>query len=65
MPTVPAFHSVHEVQKPPAMREHHTNSECTTGRSIPEHERRPGTSPEPGRGYQRCPDCIGHTARQA
>ena len=57
MPAVPAFHSVNEATKPAAMREHHNNSECPTGRNIPANERRTGTGPAPGRGYQVCPDC--------
>jgi hypothetical protein len=58
MPTVPAFHSVNETKKPPAMREHHNNSACPTGRDVPANERRPGTG-----NYQVCHDCSTRNAQ--
>ncbi len=64
MPKVPAFHSVNEVAKPAAMREHHNNSECPGARTIPDNERRLGTSPEPGRGYPLCYDCGSRNAQE-
>lgn len=62
MSAVPAFHSATETTKPPPMREHHSNSECSTGRNIAANERRPGTGPVQGRGYQVCRECSGLNA---
>lgn len=52
MPTVPAFHSVNEVQKPAANRVHHNNSLCAPGRDIPQNERRTGSG-----NYRLCDVC--------
>jgi len=60
MPTVPAFHSVNETGKPPAEREHHSNSTCPRAHEIPESERRPGTGK-----YQVCQDCSTRNAQRA
>jgi hypothetical protein len=43
MSSVPAFHSINEVKKPPTLRVHHNNSACVAGRDISPNERRPGT----------------------
>jgi len=57
MPAVPAFYSANEAAQPPAMREYHSNSECSAARKMPSNERRNGMSPAPGRGYQVCREC--------
>jgi len=42
MSRVPDFYSINEVKKPVANRVYHDNGACAPGRSIPQHERRPG-----------------------
>lgn len=45
--------SVNEVNKPPENRVYHNNSECHSGRDIPQHDRILGTN-----GYRLCAHCI-------
>ena len=52
MPSTPAFYSVNEALKAPALRVHHDNSACPSGRDIPQNERRLGTG-----GYRLCHNC--------
>jgi hypothetical protein len=56
MPSVAAFYSINEANKPPANRVHHNNSACPPGRDIPTNERMQGTGPGFG-GYRLCDDC--------
>jgi hypothetical protein len=53
MPAVPAFHSIHEANKPAGKGVYHTNSLCALGRAIPTADRRAGTA-----GYQLCVHCA-------
>jgi hypothetical protein len=52
MPSVAAFYSVNEVDKPVGRRVYHNNGACPPGRDIPANERRVGTG-----NYRLCEDC--------
>jgi hypothetical protein len=47
MPSVPAFNSLNEANKPAADQVYHNNSECVMGRDIPTNERREGAGSNP------------------
>jgi hypothetical protein len=54
MPSVPAFNSLNEANKPAADQVYHNNSECVMGRDIPTNERREGT----GSNLRLCDRCA-------
>ena len=56
MPRVDDFYSVNEINKPADQRVYHDNSACSSGRHIPQNERRPGKG-----GYPHCQVCTKET----
>ena len=53
MPKIVEFYSINEEKKPAANRVYHNNDACSSGRDIPERERRKGTG-----GYNLCARCA-------
>ena len=52
MAKIAPFHSVKEIEKPPAERVHHDDSQCQAGRDVSPNEKRAGYG-----GYPLCKNC--------